>query len=60
MLAEISSGNATLADVLFLVAAILFGLAALSNSSAFAPLHSLWHLLMAAGACLVAIAWFVL
>ena len=54
----ISSGNLNLADVLFLIAAIIFGIAALL------PLRvrpiALESVLIPAGLCLVSIAWLVL
>jgi len=58
MLADIASGNTGTADVLFLIAAILFALAALV---AFLIHPDGWRsALTPAGLCLVAIGWLVL
>jgi hypothetical protein len=58
MIADISSGHGALADVLLLIAAVLFALAAIETvvrtSESFAPLC------VRAGLCLLAVAWLVL
>lgn len=72
MLADIASGNTGTADVLFLIAAILFGIAALFHIFAPAggprdaaaparPAYWGWTpALVDVGLCLVAIGWMVL
>jgi hypothetical protein len=68
MLADIASGNTGTADVLFLIAAILFGIAALTHFFAphggpEAPRAAYWGwtpALVDAGLCLIAIGWLVL
>lgn len=68
VLADIADGNTGTADVLFLIAAILFGLAALFHIFAPAspgpePRAAYWGwtpALVDAGLCLVAIGWLVL
>lgn len=56
MFAAIASGHADAADLLFLVAAIVFGLAAVLNVVRGAAESAL----VPAGLCLVAVAWLVL
>jgi hypothetical protein len=61
MLADIATGNTATADVLFLIAAILFGLAALIAVGIGKPASTPWERPLAlAGLCLVAIAWLAL
>ena len=65
LLADIASGNTDTADVLFLIGAIVFGLAtliALDMALRASPRTiNVWQpVLVAAGLCLVSIAWLVL
>lgn len=57
MLAEITSGHQSLADVLFLIAAVLFVLEAIT---AFVPTVPAKVRLLALGLACVAVAWLVL
>lgn len=50
------SGNLTLADVFFLISAILFGIGAFIAYS----VKTLYAVLISAGLCLVALGWLVL
>jgi len=64
-LADISTGNTATADVFFLIAAIAFGLGFIVYADAALKATprtiTLWApVLVAAGLCLVAIAWLVL
>jgi TRAP-type C4-dicarboxylate transport system permease small subunit len=65
-LADIASGNTDTADVLFLIAAIIFGLAAIAHlvpaGRSATPPAPLWWLGAAipAGLCLLSVAWLVL
>lgn len=60
LMADIASGNTDTADVLFLIAAIVFGLATLA-AAGFGRHAEPWTLpLLAAGACLASIAWLLL
>jgi hypothetical protein len=59
--ADIASGEAATADVLFLIAAIVFGVAALIEVPQPPPAVARWsHFLLGAGLCLVAVAWLIL
>jgi hypothetical protein len=58
MIADIATGHVDAADVLFLIAAILFGVAALLPLRV-RPLV-IDAMLIPAGLCLVAVAWLVL
>lgn len=66
MLADIATGHHAGADILFLIAAIVFGLAAISGlfdrPLGEAPAPPVWGRisLTAAGLCLLAIAWLIL
>lgn len=67
MLAEIASGNVDTADWLFLIGAIIFGVAALvslavSRPAPGAAVVRLWWtpFLIPAGLCVVSVAWLVL
>jgi len=61
MLADIASGNTDTADVLFLIAAIAFGLAALIAGGFGKPRATPWERPLALAAlCLVSIGWLVL
>lgn len=63
-LADIADGNTATADVFFLIAAILFGLAAIvyliPPTNPPRPYAGWAGFLVAAGLCLVSIAWLVL
>jgi hypothetical protein len=58
MIAEIASGHVDAADVLFLIAAIVFGVAVLLRLLV-RPL-TIEAMLIPAGLCLVSVAWLVL
>ena len=61
LLADISSGNTGFADILFLVAFILFALAVITPLPAVRPQGSeWWHFLVAAGLACTALGWLVL
>ena len=58
MIATISEGHGDLADVLFLIAAIVFGLLFILQAANVA-IPPKWNII-ALGLCLVSIGWFVL
>ena len=60
MLADIATGNTGTADVLFLIAAIVFGLAALSALTTIQVSAGMKAALVPVGLTLVAIAWLIL
>jgi len=61
LLADISSGNTTLADWMFLIAIIAFGIAFITQWPSVRPsADPWWRLLIALGLALVAVGWLVL
>jgi hypothetical protein len=61
LLADIATGHHAAADILFLIAAIVFGIAAFFGNPAEPPHPLLGRFsLVAVGLCLLAIAWLIL
>lgn len=61
MIADVASGNAGLADILFLVGFILFVIAAVAEVIARpSPPSPWWRLLVASGLACMALGWLVL
>jgi hypothetical protein len=61
LIADISSGNTTLADWMFLIAIVAFGIAFITQWPSIRPKADEWfRLLIALGLTVVAIGWLVL